>query len=223
MAIINDSVSNVVKRINRSDADINASAINWLVQAYVDIASRYPFVEFQRYFNRATVTGQREYNLPDGVRAVLAITFQDTSITNSNGTPLTRRLKKTSFREIARANFNVASASYRYARWNDKIFLDPIPDRDTYNVILYTWVYPDASSRENTTILLPPEWIEVMEWEAVWRGHNEQLDYDAARHVMERVVTPLTATRFRNLKSYIELQDWDIPVPQLVMRSTPAK
>lgn len=223
MAIIQDSVDNVVKRMNRSDVDINASAVTWLVQAYTDIASRYPFVEFQRYFNRATVQGQREYPLPDGVRAVLAVTLQDTSITNSNGTPLTRRLKKTSFREIVKANFNVASAPYRYARWNDKLFADPIPDRSTYNIIIYAWVYPATSALENTTVMLPPEWIEVMEWEAVWRGHNEQLDYDAARHVMEKVIVPMTTLRYRNLKSYIELQDWDVPVAQLVQRSTPAK
>lgn len=220
---INDSVQTVVNRMNRSDTDITTSAVNWLVQAYLDIAARYPFVELQRYATVTTVAGQREYSLPDGVRAVLALALEDPLIVNANGTPLTRRLKKTSFRDIIKANFNIAQVPVRYARWNDKFFIDPIPDRSTYRLKLFGWIYPDTTSRENTTVLLPPEWIEVMEWHAVWRGLCEHIDYDAANNVLKNILSPLEMVRNRNLKSYLEMQDWDSPVEYLQTRSTPTK
>lgn len=224
--IISDLVGRVIKKLNRDDDDIVASAVTWLTESYTAISAEYPFVELQKLWKttssiNAAESDRRFYPLPSNTRAILMVDLEDPTITVSNGIPYHRALKKTSYREIFGHFSGIKRAFQKYGRWADCLIVDCPPDREDYGLTVFLWMYPDVSSAENSTILTPVEWNEILIWGAVWRGLNEHLDYERAKEIYQGVLVPLIQPKLTKMKAHLEMQDWDISFRFLQEKYTP--
>jgi hypothetical protein len=225
MALLSDLVSNVVSRVSTNIPNVNTLAADWLLKSYKAVAAQFPFVELQNFYTQNVLTtgGVRmgSYSIATDVRAILAVSMQDPNLLISGtSTPIKRRLKKDSWRGSAAEKFTPEGIPCKYTRFGNTIYFEPTPNRDDYLFYIWYWKYPDVSQGVSSTISLPMEWEEVIEWEGVWRGLLHTLSYNEAKEVRNNVVIPLLAERVSNMKSFIETQDWDIGIQMRVDKQT---
>lgn len=175
MATINDRVATVRLNLgNRTDLDTRIK--RWLADAYLDLGSNYPFEELEDTISDMLVPTIAEYPYAAQVRAV-----KNLSITLSNGD--TRTLFKRHITNVRRYSSTAPGDPSIWAPFKRVAHLRPVP-RLSHTLTWDVWVKPEiAAVVEDTQILLPDDWLEVLDLAATLRGHISLLERDKAGEI----------------------------------------
>lgn len=180
MAIIGDSVATVQLMLgNRSD--LAARISQWLAYAYIDLGMSYPFEELESSIDDLFVANIDVYNYPDGVRAIKTLSMSPAP--NSQ-----QPVKRKDIKVIRRYTTTTQQGPPTiYGTRAKQILVRPIPDKQ-YPFIWDVWLLPavdqtDATSINASEVLLPLDWIEIMQYMAALRGHIALLERDKAGEI----------------------------------------
>ena len=138
----------------------------WLRDAYIAISTCRSFEQTEFTYQFDTEAASDTYNIPVPVRAIKAFTGYD-----SNGTPIQVDWKDISY--IRRYNsINPTDSLTRpsiYTLWNSQVIFRPTPG-DAFTFFLDAWQRPQiAKDIDSTPLLLPDEWLEILDYEAADR------------------------------------------------------
>lgn len=190
MSLINDLVPEVIFRCENRTNDTARAAV-WLRDALLEIASnpdyRDDFAELEElgpFFNLTAPVGgvgTQEYAesnitpIGDIQLATLDIRVWTDPPTNSNW----RKLDNAHYQKTDRFQpvFSLPTEWYRFGL---NIGFNPIPDKPYQIQARVLRTHPIATPIQNTLILLPTDWNEVIIWAAVQRGFMELLEWDKA-------------------------------------------
>lgn len=180
MPTIGDSVVTVQLNLgNRSD--LAARISQWLAYAYIDLGMSYPFEELEDSIDDAFAPNIGTYDYPTGVRAIKTLSL--TSTTNSQ-----QPIKRRDIKIIRRYNTNATQGPPSiYGTRAKQILVRPIPNQ-SFPFIWDVWMLPAVDQTSTTTInnspvLLPLDWIEIMQLMATLRGHISLLERDKAGEI----------------------------------------
>jgi len=184
MSTIADRTTRVMLMLgNRSDLVTSPTPaagdriVGWVQDAYTEIAMGYPFEELEDSIPDQFVTSIDTYNYPTAVRAVKTLTG-----VKSDGT--TWPIWKRDIRVIDRysSTTNVGPPSI-YAPFKKQIIVRPVPDT-VYDFIWRVWLKPSfADDIVSTELLVPDDWLEIIDYAAALRGHTELLERDKAAEI----------------------------------------
>lgn len=157
----------------------------WLRDAYIETVYSRTFEQGEETFQFQTVAGQDSYVLPDEVRAPKALTGYD-----DNGTPII--MSWTSIAYLRRYSaVNVPASTVGQARpslytlWAQKIVMKPTPNA-SFTFFLDYWQKPLITDDvDSTPLLLPDDWLEVLDYKAAIRGNAELQQADRSREMQE--------------------------------------
>lgn len=180
MSIIGDSVTTVQLNLGNRQ-DLAARISQWLAYAYIDLGMSYPFEELEDSIDDTFVAGQGTYPYPPGVRAIKTLSMV---VFQNAPQPIKRR----DIKIVRRYNTsNQTGPPSIYGTVAKQILVRPIPDQ-TYTFIWDTWNLPavdqtSTGSINASPVLLPLDWIEIMQLMATLRGHISLLERDKAAEI----------------------------------------
>lgn len=179
MATIGDQVATVQLMLgNRSD--LAARISQWLAFGYLDLGMSYPFEELESSTDDFFQAGIGTYDYPVTARAIKTI-----SMTIGQAQ---QPIKRRDIKIIRRYNVsNQQGPPSIYGTRAKQILVRPIPDK-TYPFIWDTWDLPQVDQTSTATInatnlLLPLDWIEILQYMAALRGHIALLERDKAQEI----------------------------------------
>jgi len=190
---INDRKINVAMKLgNRQDllqpaagSTFTYSRISgWLRDAYIATVTCRTFEQGQNSVQFDTVTDISEYAVPADMRAKIALTGYD-----QYGTPIQMDekdiayIRRFSSPEVA----NTLDRPSIYCFFGNTIFFRPTPGA-TFTMFLDYWQKPLITADvDSTPLLLPDEWLEIVDYEAAVRGNAELLQEDKSRNIQELI------------------------------------
>jgi hypothetical protein len=151
----------------------------WLRDAYINLGMSTPFPDSEFSIQDLyTVQGVDNLNYPDTVRAIKCLTLY-----RPDGTVLTMETKDVQY--IRRMNSQNQGAPSIWCDFAQSILLRPVPDGNgPYQAVMDVWLKPVILNPiETTPILLPDDWLEVLDYMAAARGHTELQEEDKARAI----------------------------------------
>jgi hypothetical protein len=213
---LSELVDGVVEKMSTNAPDVDTLAGECLIDAYTAVGTKYPFVDLQNFTDKPveldSVTGARlnTITLSSDIHAVLGVAILDPRqcITGTT-TPMVRRIHPTSWRQVESMKTIGEGAVTQYARFKNTLYLRATPDYATLSFRLWVWSYPDVANGIASTLNVPPEWVELVEWEAVWRGLLRQRNYTEATNVKQNIIYSMLMEKVPSMKQYVEKQDWD--------------
>lgn len=164
--------------------DKNDSISKWIASGYRDLAHSIPFETLEETIDDLTVFGQDTLLYPGTARAIKSITLGRPSVNPSSWTPLKKRNKAI----INRYDTTKPGVPAIWAPFAQRMYLRPVPN-DSYPVIVDYWVKvnvdinADVNTLNETEILLPDDWIEIVDYEAQMRGFMGLLEFDKANAI----------------------------------------
>lgn len=161
MATITDRVPRIQFLLgNRTDID--DQIIQWAGDAYLELGSSIPFDELEETEEDQFVVDQSDYEYPDNARAVKALT----AFINDAPYPLMKK----DIRVVSRYMTSTPGVPAIWAPYNSVIIVRPVP-QDTYDFEWRYWIKPVLETDiEDTELLLPEDWLEVVDYMAAYRG-----------------------------------------------------
>lgn len=179
----------------------------WLRDAYIAIATCRTFEQSEKTFQFQTVAGQDTYPLPSDLRAMKAFTGYD-----QFNTPIQVLYKSIAYiRRYNPGTLPVGSPTPMLARpsiftfFGNNIIFRPVPDQSTYTFFLDYWQRPLISQNvDSSYLLVPDEWLEVVDYEAAIRGNAELQQADRSREMMEMIYGFSDPTTGRSTPGIIE-------------------
>lgn len=176
MATIGDEVT-VVASLLGGRTDLNSQISQWLANGYRDLASTVPFETLEETDNQVCVPNIGEYDYPSEARAIKSLTIQVPASSPASSRPLYKRNVNIIDRYIG-VNPGVPAI---WAPYNQQMILRPLPN-DSYPLIVRYWekVVIDADDINDTEILVPEDWLEIVEYEAMMRGYMDLQELDRA-------------------------------------------
>lgn len=180
MAIIGDSVATVQLNLgNRSD--LAARISQWLAYAYIDLGMSYPFEELEDTVDDMFLPTIDVYDYPVTARAIKTLSM-------TIGTDSQQPIKRKDIKVIRR--YSTASQSGPpsiYGTRAKQILVRPVPGQ-AYPFKWDIWSLPavdqtDTSTINASAVLLPLDWIEIMQYMATLRGHIALLERDKAAEI----------------------------------------
>lgn len=159
----------------------------WLRDAYIAVSTVRTFEQTEVTYNFQTVQGGDTYQLPWQVRALKSFEGYD-----SSGTPIHVMWKNMAYiRRYNPGNVGMpGTGSFQsrpsiYTIWGQNIVFRPTPD-DAYTFYLDAWQRPLITQDvDSTQLLVPDEWLEVVDYEAAVRGNAELQQEDKSRNMQE--------------------------------------
>lgn len=197
MAIFSDRVAGISAELgNRADLTaVVAPAgfsriIGWIRDSYINLCMSYQFETLENSANAQLVKGQNSIPYPPDARMIQALTLY-----GSNGTVIQPDYKDLKyFRMFNQQGQGPPSV---WTTQNDQILFAPTAD-NTYNVIIdylqlpqiianNTVVDPSQSTQDisSTPILLPYDWLEILDYGAKMRGHASLLEREKAQELQQ--------------------------------------
>jgi len=176
VSLISDRVATVQLMLGNR-ADLASRIPVWLANAYVELASNIPFSDLEDSDTILTVAGADTYDYPASARGIVASTLT----VNSQPRPLTK--KNIAYIDIyPSTNRGIPVV---WAPFNYKQVLRPIPD-DGYMIVRRFWTKPVVDFTSTTTInatslSVPDDWLEVVDYAAALRGFVELKDREKAK------------------------------------------
>lgn len=163
-----DWVCNTI--LNRTD--IQSKAYSLAVDFYQLLCAKVPFDELMTTSaEQAMVAGTSSYSLSSLSPVVSGIA--SIRITFGAAGSLMRRLRRSSTRVYDSLSVVTNGRPATYARWGQSIEVNPPPDSSTYTYRVRYWSTPTLDGTpSNTTFLPPPEWMELMKWETLYRVYT---------------------------------------------------
>jgi hypothetical protein len=169
--------------------DIQADCIRLAKTAYLSICAKVPFDELcTKTAEREVSTTTREHSLADldpplnGIMSV-RITYS----TNSS-----QRMRRSNTRVFDAENQNLVGRPSRYARFGNAIEFDRIANASGYTYRIRYWTAPTiAVKSEETVLVIPQEWFELVKYEALYRVYLDILDQpEKAMMMMQPAMLP---------------------------------
>lgn len=159
----------------------------WLRDAYIAVATCRAFEQTEFTFQFQTVKGSDSYVIPVQSRAFKALTGYDQC-----GTPIDVKWKDIAY--IRRYNTGTQPQSVPlfsrpsiFTLFANQIIFRPVPDQ-SYTFFFDYWQRPMiAPDVDDTPLLLPDEWLEIVDYAASVRGNAELGQTDIARAQQELV------------------------------------
>jgi hypothetical protein len=156
-----------------------ASRINmWMRDAYINLTMSNRFPGTEETITLKTVQGKSVYNFPETVRAIEALTLY-----RPDGTVITCETKDMKY--IRRMNNVNQAAPSMWCEYGNQIHFRPVPDgKGPYTIVLDVWTKPLINSPlDATLIVMPLDWLEVLDYETAARGHTEMQEEDKAHAI----------------------------------------
>lgn len=180
MAIIGDSVTTVQLNLGNR-ADLASRISYWLAKAYIDLGMSYPFEELEASIDDNFLPSIDVYDYPDGARAIKTLSMQ---VAPNSVQPVKRRDIKVIRRYTTQ---QIQGPPSIYGTRAKQILVRPVPDKQ-YVFTWDLWMLPEvdqtsAVTVNASTVLLPLDWIEIMEYMATLRGHIALLERDKASEI----------------------------------------
>jgi hypothetical protein len=168
---------------NRTDLTIgDPSKVDiWVRDAYLELAMNYPFDELEDSVNDNFVQGVDTYEIPTEGRGIKALTLVFPA-----GGREPRPIRRRHIRNIRRYQTTNQGPPAIYAPLTPagqprSIIVRPVPDQ-SYSIIWDVWTLPTIQSDvEQTQIMMPADWLEVLRYAACIRGHVELQEQDKAQ------------------------------------------
>src|SRR5215831_804099 len=176
---IGDLVNDVADLLgNRSD--INTRISKWIAYGYRDIGHAIPFEELEETDYTLLVPNLGGYDYPIGARAIKSMTMGFPA-----GKPTSRRpLRKRNIKILDRYNLSTPGTPSIWAPFKNQFHVRPVPDQG-YPLIIRFWkkVQLDQMDINNTELLVPDDWVEIVQYQAQIRGFMGLLEFDKAAAV----------------------------------------
>lgn len=152
----------------------------WISDSYTEIGMGYNFSEAELTFNGQVVQSQDSLAYPDDARAILSIMFYR----QSDGTPVQPQVKD--IQTIRQYSSTTKGPPSQLAYFALKVFMRPVPDQ-TYNYTLDFWQKPQIDNQAGdlgaTELLVPDDWLEIIDYGAMMRGHAELQEPEKAQNL----------------------------------------
>lgn len=177
-ALISDRAVTVQLMIgNRSDVPNRIPV--WIANAYIEICSNIPFPDLEATDNLQTVIGTDAYNYPTNARGILATTL-------FFGTQ-PRPIVKKNIEYVDNYPSSTQGIPAVWAPFNYQQVFRPVPD-NSYTVTRRFWTKPvvdftSPTTINSTTLFIPDDWLEVLDYSAALRGFMELKDYEKAKGI----------------------------------------
>lgn len=167
---ISDRTTSVIAALgNRTD--ILSKVRIWFKEAYTEIAMGYDFEELETTVNDLFIPSIDEYTYPATARAIKAVT-----LIFSDGR--TRPIRRRHIRVVENYSNVVKGPPSIYAPYGPSILVRPLPDIQ-YESRWRIWEKPLITDPvENTELKLPADWLKVLDYTVLERGHTELLERD---------------------------------------------
>lgn len=179
MATIGDRTAEVLLALgNRSD--LTTRVYKWLWESYCEIAQGINFEEQEVQWDNFFQVGIDSYDYDVSWKAVKQIMRY-----NVDGKTGAVEVVKKDIRNINQMGKNPGPPTIWAAR-NRQIIVRAIPDQN-YAMHVEAWVKPqqDPDAIQNTILLLPDDWLEVVDMGAILRGHMKLLERNKALEVRQ--------------------------------------
>src|SRR5437762_1570899 len=184
MSTILDRVERVRSMLgNRRDLD--ARIVSWLRDSYIELGMGYPFEELEDSALVDVTPGVDKYEYPttsvlNGSDTVGFTTRAIKSVTLMLGNGSTIPLRRRNIKFLDRYSSTPGRPSI-YAPYHNVIVIRPVPNADPVKLLWRIWLKPKLElDTISTEILLPEDWLEVLDYMAAFRGHTELLERDKA-------------------------------------------
>jgi hypothetical protein len=159
--------------------DLAARISQWLAFAYIDLGMSYPFEELEASLPDSFVSTIDTYAYPSNVRAIKTI-----SMTIGQGQ---QPVKRRDIKIVRRYASAIPGPPSIYGTVAKSILVRPVPDR-AYSFIWDAWLLPvvdqtSTATINSSSILLPLDWMEILQYMAALRGHISLLERDKAQEI----------------------------------------
>jgi|SRR5215472_2056861 len=172
---------------NRADLAVKSSTLpspfnnrpmidHWLMESYLDLGNNYDFedMEVGPFFTACAGDNITQYiPFPGDVRAIKQVMISPTF--DNRWYPL---LGPKNIKVITRTTIVSPGRPSQWARFGYNLWFDRIPDR-SYPIMLFYWQKPQIvydssltsqSDVDTTPLLMPDDWLEILDREAELRG-----------------------------------------------------
>lgn len=184
---LNDIASwSAVTMLNRPDVlDI---ARDLAKDAYLNMCGKVPFDDLQQTTAELPMTlGTATYDLSTIDPAILGIC----SIRITYSSTSRRRLKRSHVRVYDSFGTVNNGRPYSYGRWGNAMEVNPPPDSSAYTYRIRYWSRPTiATTSQDTMLVTPVEWDELVKWETLYRLLHAVRQEDRAMVLMGTPIQP---------------------------------
>jgi len=199
MATFQDRVARVAAVLgNRADItsvvapNAVSRVMGWIRDSYINICMSYPLETLEVSLPTVLAQGANTIIYPPDCRAIKSLTFSNVS----DGTTFQPDFKDLQyFRMFNQVNLGPPSV---YTTLNNLMLFGPGADRQ-YNLIIDYWQLPQIQDANgdvldpsqstvdisSTPILLPYDWLEILDYGAEMRGHAELLEREKAQELQQ--------------------------------------
>lgn len=192
MATITDRITDVLFELgNRSDINTGAPSqlAKWYRDAYISIVMGYPFEQLENTY-RPTASGTDTVGFPSTARAVQSLVVLDSS-GNYKAEPELKDIRY--MRKTTNTTPGIPSV-YAF-RGSNMIFSPAFDTNDVYTIVLDTWDKPTITADiVSTTLNVPDDWLEAIDYAAMMRAHSRLGERDKARELRALLFGETTPT-----------------------------
>lgn len=169
-------------------SDIQSDCIRLIRNAYWSICGKVPFDELCVMTDeRAVSTTSTIHSLSDldpplnGIMSV-RISFGNT----------VQRMRRSNTRVFDAENQTLRGRPSRYARFGNNVEFDRLANADNYTYRIRYWTSPTIAVKpEETVLVIPPEWFELVKYEGLYRVYIDMLDQpEKAMMLMQPAMLP---------------------------------
>lgn len=169
---------------NRSDIDTGTPSRldKWYRDSYIELAMNVPLETLEETTNGIFSEGTDIYTLPTGARLPKCITLIYSGSGNASSVSI---LDYKDIAYIRQMTSQAPGPPAVYTLFKGQVIVRPTPDK-SYNMIWDTWQLPTISSTISATpLLVPLDWLEIVDMGALMRGFKALLERDKARELQE--------------------------------------
>jgi len=181
---------------NRNDllAGTPSRIMGWIRDSYINLAMSYEHDTLEQTTTGQLAAGTDNIPYPADARAIDAITLYDTN----SGVAIQPDFKDMQYLRMFNTLATAQGPPSVWAPQNGKIYFRPIP-KNTYSLIIDYWQLPQIQDPNGnvvnpyesgtdisaTPVLLPYDWLEILDYGAEMRGHAELLEREKAQEIQQ--------------------------------------
>lgn len=180
MATIADRAGEVILALgNRQDVGFTNRVYKWLMSAYLEIGMAVNFEEQEDSYSDQFVPNGDTYQYRDQDKAIKAIVRMELDGSNP------KRLSKKDIINIRMQDKTRPGPPLIWAPENRVIHVRAVPDK-AYIRHMTVWLKPQqADTIQDTELLVADDWLEVIDYGAMMRGHTALLERNKALEVRQ--------------------------------------
>lgn len=177
----------------------------WIWQSYLNLGMTYPFEQSEDTVTGQWQTGMDFISYPPQARRITSIAFYQ-----QNGTAIRVGWKDITYLRRYMAStpsiptiggLKAVGPPSIVAPFGEKLYVRPYADTNIYNFIADLWIKPQQTIGQDsvdppyvsqgsadigaTEILVPDDWLEIVDLGAILRGHISLIERDKAREIQE--------------------------------------